>query len=235
MARQYYLPDLDSKRVVWLNNFAAQLPKHAAALNINAETLLYVQEAAIYFEKLNSTIHKLKANLSAIIKHRDIHSRGTRKTAVSDVLPAINVAALSSNFSKPIFTNIKQIVKVLRNHPNYTHSIGVSLQIIGPEIDTSHYNEVVPEFRVNVTAEYVVIQWKKRRFTGIDVYVDKGRGNGYEYVGFEAQPPFEYAIKLLPDVISELWIFKLIYRLGNKQVGRFSQPVSIIVTPPLKL
>ena len=233
MPVEYYLPDSDLDRASFMTIFAAGLTVHAVTLGIDAPTLLWVQNAAKWYNYaiIGSNAHKKQSNEWVAYKDALNNNKiGVKPGSVPEA-PDLDVPAVEVD--DPIIAKIVLLVNTIKNKETYKESIGRDLGIIGTEIVEPDYNTVKPLITVLSTANQVILKWKKERFSSVDIYIDKGRGAGFVFLDNDSRPPFEMLINLPQGAAPETWTFKAIYKVDDKQVGLFSDPVSIVVTSGL--
>jgi len=228
MAKQYYLPNGDQERVVWLNNFAAKLNEHAATLEIAAATVTNIQQAAAYLAHILTIHQSLKTNVREMTAYKNILFKGHLGTTVGTLptLPDFETAPAAVTF--PVFARVRQLVQALRHHPAYTLSIGQDLGIIGAKQSTDTAS-LKPMLRLSIVANEVIVKWTKGKATSIDIYVDRSDGKGMTYLANDYTPNYEDRITLSADSPPAVWSYRAIYRVGDKQVGQYSDVVSITV------
>ncbi len=229
MAVESYLPKTDLGRSSFLTQFAAALPSHAATLGIDATTVTFVKDSAIFFKYLLKTNTALKKQMNEWVayKNKFIYKKIGGTVGNLPTLPDITPPAVV--ITEPIFACISLLVGEIKSKETYKESIGRKLGIIGPEIVEPDLNTVKPQITVLSSAHEVFVKWKKARFTSIDIYIDKGKGAGFEYLDNASRSPYKMPINLPQGAVTEKWTYKTIYRIADKQVGLFSDPVFIYV------
>ena len=229
MAVKYYLSRADEKRSIFLTYFASQLSSHASALGIDALTVTLVTNYAIFIAFLLNVNLALKKQKQEWVAYKNYFMNGKLGTLIPSMptLPTITPPAVV--ITDPIFARVALLVNTIKNHPSYTESIGHDLGIIGSEILLPDINSVKP--RVTAVADNieVVLRWKKSEFTSVDIYRDRGTGNGYEFFANSSRSIFRKPLDLLPGNSSETWTFIAIYKIGDRALGLYSDPVTILV------
>lgn len=228
MAKQYYLPRGDQNRAIWLQNFAAKLSEHAATLTVDAATVTDIQNAAAYYGYVLTIHQALKNNVKEMTSFKNLLSNGRTGQVVGALptLPTFGEPPTAVSF--PIFVRVQQLVNGLRNHTAYTESIGQDLGIIGAEqvVNTA---AMKPVLALSIVANEVIVKWTKGKATSIDIYADKGDGKGMVYLANDYSPNYEDRITLTATDPPAVWSYRAIYRIGDKQVGQYSDLVSITV------
>ena len=72
------------------------------------------------------------------------------------------------------------------------------------------------------------IIWKKKNFTGLDIYVDRGEGK-FTFLATHMQPNYIDMAPLPAYGQSAIWIYVAVYRMGDKQTGDYSDIVEVVV------
>ncbi len=229
MAVESYLPKTDLGRSTFLTQFAEALPEHAAILGIDAATVTFVKDSAKFFKYILKTNTAIKKQMNAWVAYKNgfIYKKIGSKVGNLPPLPDITPPAVI--ITEPIFAHISLLVGEIKSKETYKESIGKKLGIIGPEIVEPDLNTVQPQITVLSSAHEVFIKWKKARFTSIDIYLDRGNGAGFEYLDNSSRSPYKMPINLPQGTVTEKWTFRTIYRIADKQVGLFSNPVFIYV------
>ena len=65
---------------------------------------------------------------------------------------------------------------------------------------------------------------------GVHIYVDRKDGQGFVYLANDSQPDYLDTFPVPAGVASAVWEYKAIYRIGDDQVGQFSEAVKVTVT-----
>ncbi len=229
MAVEPYLPKSDLERQEFLTQFSGALPAHATTLGIAPADVTFVQNSKIFFDYLLSTNVALKRQVNEWVAYKDrfVNEKFGITIGILPTVPTITPPAVV--ITEPIFSRIALMVKNIKSTPTYNEEIGRELGIIGVEIIEPDLNTVKPQIYVISNANEVIVKWMKDRFTSIDVYIDRGKGRGFEYLANDSRPPFNMLIDLPQGAAPETWTFKVIYRIGDQQVGLYSDPVSIVV------
>ena len=118
-----------------------------------------------------------------------------------------------------------------RNHYNFLESIGRDLKIIAPASTVPDQSMWQPTFKVKINANRVVIKWMKAYASALDLYVDRGNGDGFKLLATFINTTIEDVIDLPSGSAPQVWKYRCIYRSGDRQVGMFSLPVDVTVTP----
>jgi len=228
MAKDYYLPRSDKKKAMWLSNFAVRLPYYAATLDITPSTLTSVQNDAKMFEYAI----KLVDSFSKIKKERTSFKNRLRDGPVSHTplaVPKVISPAPQTSVPPGIFKRVTALVRKIKVSDNYTTAIGKHLDIIGPETYLD-MKKIKPKLKVRFTAGRVIIKYKKGKSDGVDIYVDRGDGKGFNFLATDNEPDFIDPSELPDGVNSAVWKYKARYRIDDKLVGKYSNIVEVTVS-----
>lgn len=227
--KDYYLPETDTGKIIWLNNFALKLPTYATALSIPVTMHTQVTNDADNFVKMVSSIGYFADYNKQLTTYKNELRSGTVNNTPIGTLPAPPAAI---TFNTPpladVFGRIRKLVQTIKNNPNYTEAIGQDLGIIGTE-NTIDPNTLKPELKVESgTAGQPNIIWKKGLTTGVKIKVDRGSGT-FEFLAVDTQPNYLDTHPLPPLGQTAIWKYTAIYLLNDEETGQWSDVVSISV------
>jgi len=227
MAKKYWLPTDDPGKRDLLNHFAGELPTHAVTVGIAPAEVTSVQNDAAYFAHVMGA---QSAFLSAGQQWSAFKNKARNGTGasmgpmpVAPTLPAAPVAVAPG-----IFTRLTKLVVRIKAHPGYTDSIGQALDIIGAE-QVVDPDLLKPVLKTELRAGHPWVLWVKGVATALEIWVDRGNGT-FVYLATDTEPDYGDTAPLPAPGQTALWKYKAIYRLGDEQVGQWSDVVSQAVT-----
>ena len=222
-----YMPTDESGKADFLEHFAATLPKYIDILEIKTEDINSVQTDAINFRQ-------------ALLEHGEWQSFAQHWTAFKNQLrdgeggeldwpvpPAPN-SLHQLPVLAGIFPRISAFVAHLKTKKKFTTAIGQDLWIIGPAQVTDP-TTWKPILHVQLKAGHPVILWTKGKASAIEIWVDRGDGNGFVLLAVNNEPNTTDPAPLPPPGTSATWRYKAIYRLHDEPVGQWSDVMSISV------
>lgn len=226
-----YLPKDDPGKARWLKNFASKTPTYAAALGITPAEQTSIENDSAMYDYVVTTVHPAyKTKVQDITAFKNILRDGPAGTPTPPVPAALTLPAAPTPVEPGIFRRVAKFVQRLKNHPNYTVNMGEDLGIIGQELSFNK-SELKPRLKGALDANRPKIMWVKGRFVdSIDLYVDRQLNNNYEYLTNDSKPHYIDDYPMPPDAASVVYRYKGIYRIGDEQVGQFSDPITITVT-----
>ena len=229
--KAHYLPPGDPPKVSWLKNLANKTPTYAVVLDITpAEQTSIDNDAAIYEYIVITMQPAYKTKVQDITSFKNIMRDGPLGTPTPLIPAAPTLPAAPTMVEPGIFKRVAKFVQRLKSHPNYTENIGEDLGIVGGEM-TFEQSELKPELKGDLDANRPKIIWQKGPFAdSIDLYVDRQLDDNYEYLTNDSEPDYIDTYPMPSDVASAVYRYKGIYRIGDEQVGQYSDPITITVT-----
>ncbi len=225
-----YLPKSDPEKVAWLNNFANKLAVHGATVGASGGEITAASDDAALFEYVvNTMADAYKEKSKQITEFKNILRDGPLGTPMTAIPVAPALAAAPTNVAPGIIERTRMLVNRIKNSPAYNDSIGDDLGIIGADHDVVPGN-MKPLLKGTLDAGRPKILWTKGDADSIDFYVDRNTGAGYAYLNNDTNPDYIDTFPLPAGVDSAVWKYKAIYRIGDEQVGMFSDELMITVT-----
>ncbi|MFC2092274.1 hypothetical protein ACFLSV_00100 [Bacteroidota bacterium] len=226
-----YLPKDDPGKAKWLKHFASKTPTYAAVLGITPAEQTSIENDSAMYEYIVITVHPAyKSKVQDITAFKNMLRDGPLGTPTPPVPAALTLPATPTAVEQGIFKRVTKFVQRLKNHPNYTENMGEDLGIIGREMSFDK-SELKPKLKGALDANRPKIIWKKGSFVdSIDLYVDRQLNNNYEYLTNDSKKDYIDDYPMPSDVASIVYRYKGIYRIGDEQVGQFSDPITITVT-----
>lgn len=130
-----------------------------------------------------------------------------------------------------IEARFRALVKQIKANSNYNETIGLALGIEGAQQTGPDLSTVQPVFIVKISGGRVEIGWGwggNAAFLDVcEIQVDRGDGKGYGLLTYDTTPGY-VDTQPFPATPTK-WTYKAIYRVGDAQVGQWSNPVSITV------
>jgi hypothetical protein len=153
------------------------------------------------------------------------HGNGTEVLGAAPVFPTETPATLvAANIEARFRDNASQA----KSSGAYTIAKGETLQIVA--VSTPFDPSLgKPTFKIFIDSGHPVIKFVKGAFDGVEIWVDRGDGKGYVKLERAMSTPFVDPTALPAVGTSAVWKYKMIYVMGNKTVGFFSDEATITV------
>jgi hypothetical protein len=224
-----YIPNSDQGKADFLDNVANKIGGYAVTLGLLPADVTSVVNDAAMFNYLMDMQEAFKTFKQDVSKYKDALRDGPVDAPLGalPVAPTLPVAPALVNAG--IFNRVRRLVLRIKAAPAYTEAIGEDLGIVGDEqvIDIPNLK---PVLKSRLDAGRPLIIWKKDHTDSIDIYVDRKDGMGFVYLANDSQPDYLDTFPVPAGITSVVWDYKAIYKIGDEQVGKFSEPIQVTVT-----
>ncbi|MFH0889063.1 MAG: hypothetical protein V1871_07650 [Planctomycetota bacterium] len=227
--KKYFIPDSDAAKANFLDNLALKLTGYATALGITPVEVTSVTNDATMFNYIIDMQEAYKTVKQNISKYKDYLRDGPVGTPLGPLPVAPTLPPAPTLVAEAIFTRIRNLAARIKANPVYNQGIGEDLGIVGDEqvIDIPNLK---PLLKSRLDAGRPLIIWSKDPADSIDIYVDRKDGQGFVFLATDTQPDYLDTFPVPAGVASQVWDYKAIYRIGDSQVGKFSDPIQVTVT-----
>jgi hypothetical protein len=228
MAKQGYLPKTDSGKVTWLKSFSANLSQVSTALDIPQADIQSAMADAALFEWAYNQVEDYKNYQKQRTQFKTILRDGPESEPITAAPLTPPTSTAPPLVQAGIFARIGRFVQRIKNHKNYNQSIGELLGIEGSEI-VFDAAEMKPVIKVELQAGKPNILWTKGNATALDIYVDRNDEKGFVFLATDTEPDYLDTYQLPTTIQSAIWKYKTIYKIGDEQVGQWSDMATVAV------
>ena len=225
----YYLPETDSGKATLLKNFALKLPGYATVLGISPAEVASVQADAAAFKYILTMNMGYKTDKQEVSKYKDAMRDGPVGTPLGPWPTPAPLPPAPALVAAGIFVRFRKMAARIKATPGYTNGIGEDLGIVGDEQVIDIFN-MKPMLNSRLDMGRPLIIWQKGRADSIDIYVDRKDGQGFVFLTTDTQPDYLDTFPMPAGVASFVWDYKAVYKIGDDQVGQFSEPIEVTVT-----
>ena len=124
-------------------------------------------------------------------------------------------------------TRFRALVKAIKANPNYNAAVGLALDIEGADQTPPNLSMVRPFLTATISGNHVTVGWDWQSLSAFldicEIQVD--RGAGFIMLTFDTTPGY-VDTQPFPAAPAK-WSYRAIYRVGDNQVGQWSQTVSV--------
>jgi len=128
-------------------------------------------------------------------------------------------------------TRIFALAQQIKDGGKSSDAINADLQIVGSAQTAPDLTTVQPAIAVTVSGSSVTVKWgfggHAAYLDSCEIQVDRGDGHGFGLLTIDTTPGYTDT-QPFPAALTN-WTYKAIYRVGDNQVGVWSQPVSVTV------
>jgi len=232
MKRDSWYPLRAAAQVICLANLGTKLPGYSALLGLSAP------ELAALLADINWVIYLIKDWLPSVRAFAPACTDATKEAQLGDglvlmVLPVYTPPALpmgTAPTNTGALNRIFTAVATLKKHPACTETVATDLGIIGSEMTGPDYATLAPPFKLNLIPTGVEVLWTWGGFGEFldmcEIQVDRD-GTGYKFLATDTTPGYLDTFPR-PAVLTK-WKYRLIYRVGDDQVGQWSAEKSVAV------
>lgn len=230
MAKDFYLPRKESKKVIWLNTFANKIsqpgstePTVGEDLNLTAAEVAQTVDDAAMFAFCVQNQDSFKDEKESRTQYKNRAGYGT-ESAPMEPYPTSPPVSPPTVVPEGVFKRIPDLVGRIKKSPNYNTTIGEDLGIIGDEQEFDP-NELKPLLELLVLGSGVLVKWQKGFAEGLRIFVD--RGSGYILLAMDTEP--DYLDTVAMPATAATWKYKAIYEIDGEEVGQFSDEKEVQV------
>ncbi len=228
--------DLMSKREMLFAEqmlaFKNHIGTHAAGLGLSpAQVAAQAADADYYYYVVighNMVQHHARA--WTILKKS---LRGGKKPVVANDLPALDLPAPVPAVAPGLERRFRTLVRVVKASDHYNPIIGTELDIEAVDHAAPDYVTLAPKIIVIIKSGRVEIGWDwqgHRAFLDlIQLEVDRGDGKGFVPLAYSTKRRYTDKTPFPADPVR--WSFRGIYRVGDGQVGKWSNVAGVTVPP----
>jgi len=233
MKRTSWFPGRAADQILCLENFRNKLPSYGVTLGLTtAQVTAAVGDARWLIYIIESWLPAVRAWALACTDAAEDAQTGdgsdvmvlpvfTAPTLPTGVV-AVNTGALDRFFA---------IVQTIKDSNGYTEAIGTDLTIVGGQQGAPDFTTLKPDFKLTVSTNGVNVAWNWGGFVAfldmIEIQVDRGTGQGFVFLANDTTPGYTDT-SAQPSTPTK-WKYRAIYRLGDQQVGLWSNEMSITV------
>lgn len=230
MKRQDYYPTRQAEQALWLENFRLKLPTYHAALGLTStETDPPIADARWLAYLLTLWLPAVRTFTKATTQAFQQAETGTGGPLA---LPVFTAPALPSGvvaMDEGALPRLFDFIASLKENDACTGTICDDLGIRGGEAGAPDYLTLRPTITATVTSAGNVIGWGwggySRFLDQCEIQVD--RGSGYTILTFDTTPDYLDTAPV-PTTLTK-WKYRAIYRVGDAQVGLWSEEVTVVV------
>ena len=228
MEREYYLPDGDNERELWLTNFYTGV---AALALITAWDISTGQLTSLENDK-NAFRYSLVFLAAAVsfkttsTASKDALNHGV-STSTPQAFPVFTPPAGAPTPVPPgIFDRINLFVGQLKKNNLYTEAIGIALGIVGAEI-VVNFATLKPTLKLDTSGGWIYVHYVRGHAEGILLYSKRGTETAFTLLAMVTKTSYVDARPNLVVGQAEERQYQAFYMVGDVAVGLISLVASI--------
>jgi hypothetical protein len=233
MKHQDYYPGRVAEQIAWLQNFADKLPGRATALGLAPALVIALVADALWLAYvLQNWLDAVRAFSLGCTQTALAVQTGTGSAAVA--LNTFTAPALPTGVTPQLPGSLNRIftaVQDIKNGHKCTDAIAAELGIVGSADAGPDLTTVQPVITAKISGSEVALKWGWQGngafLDACEIVVDRNDGKGYVPLTIDTTPNYNDTTPF--PTAKAIWTYKAIYRLEDKQVGLWSQSVSVTV------
>jgi hypothetical protein len=234
MKKLYFLPNEESKRVLWFNNFSDKLKNvYATLFGISSTDADKIVAYASFYAFLISYLESLRTFSQDLTKYKNDFWNAALNTP-NAALPTFSITPPATTPAEAgVYTIISNVIQTIKSHKSYTTSIGEDLGIVGNEQELDLDNLQV-EIAASEQIDGVKITFKKKGADGVDIYgnpIGKFSTIEWELLGRDFHSPYLDSRPAEKAGVPEQRRYMARPVIGDAQVGKDSKPVTVTFAP----
>ena len=230
MAKSDYIAQNDDAFNAQQQTFKNGIASYSAVIGVIAAQITAQAADAAYFDYTLKCMNIMANGALQWTGWKNLARGGGTPPAsgapVAPVFPAV-VAAVAPG----IEARFRALVQLIKANPNYNETIGLALGIEGAQQTGPDLTTIQPLIAAMISGNHVNVKWGwggNGAYLDIcELQVDRGDGKGFVLLAFDTTPGYTDTQPFPAAPVT--WTYRAIYRVGDSQVGQWSQPVSVTV------
>ena len=228
MPKSDYISQNDGVFSTQLQTFKTNIGAYAATVGVTPAQVTAQAADADYFEFVYACQQSIQNSAQQWTSWKKlVRSGGTPPASGAPVVPGFPPAVPAVGLG--IELRFRALVKQLKAHAAYNEAIGEALGIEGTEQTGPDLATLRPVIDALISGNRVEVDWGwqgNRAFLDMcEIQVD--RGAGFVLLAYDTTPGYTDT-QPLPATPTK-WTYRAIYRVGDAQVGQWSQSATITV------
>lgn len=225
-----YFPIRLGDRSMWLKNYRLKIGNYQTAGGYTVAEIAATQADADFCGAVVSVLQPQVATYAqAITAYARLIFEGPA-SATPVPVPACTVSVTVPPVPPGALKRIFAFVVNMKTRPFCTPAVRQDLGIDGPPAAAPD-PAVQPALKVQLTTGgRPELAWKKGKFAGLRVQIDRGDGQGWVNLTVTMMPRFTDQLSPLPAAgQAALWQYRAIYIIADADFGQWSNAVSVMV------
>ena len=226
MERDYYLPEADKDRDIWLSNFATKVAALPVAWGVTAATITSLDNDAAAFHYDLLLIEAAKTFAHTCTASKDSLRNGPQTTTILAFPTFVPPPSPPTAVLPGIFDRVNLIAGQLKKNALFTEAIGILLGIVGAAI-TVDFSTAKPVLVLTFEGGFVHIKYTRGHAEGIFLYCMRGTETTFTLLAMVTKTTYVDARPNQTVGQPELRQYKAFFMVGDVAVGIESAVFSI--------
>lgn len=230
MAKGNFIRGNDNAFSAQLITFKTNIGGYVATLGLTAGQVTAQAADSDYLDYTLKCLSLTQNTAQQWTAWKDIMRGGGAQPAAGAPVPPTLPAAVPV-VAPGIEVRFRALVKQIKASANYNTAIGNALGIEGAEQTPPDLTTIQPQIDVVINGNHVDVNWGWGGYSAYldlcEIQVDRGDGKGFGLLAYDTTPGYTDTTPF--PATPAKWTYKAIYRVGDAQVGVWSNPVSVTV------
>lgn len=228
MSKADYISRNDDLFAAQLQTFKTGIGAYAATLGVTPAQVTAQAADADYFSYVVACQGIMQGGAQQWTAWKNLmREGGTPPSAGAPVAPVFPAAVPAVALGVEV--RFRNLVKAIKSHANYNEAIGQTLGIEGPQKTGPDLSTLQPDITVSLSGNAVQLGWG---WGGHSAFLDMcelqvDRGAGWVALAHDTTPNYTDTTPL--PATPAKWKYRAIYRVGDQQVGLWSNTVEAVV------
>jgi hypothetical protein len=228
MANSYNIPTREDMLIPWFANYSSKLGGYAGTFGLTPAQIASVVADNLALAAALNAHAASKAETKSWGDFKDLELYGPiggPTPPVPDGIPAVGISPVPPG----IIPRARKMANFIKNHPNYTTSIGEDLGFIAPAAAPVP-GDAQPTGKATAQGSFqVLLEWVKGKFDGVDIETQREGECGWTYLAFDSFSP--YLDTRPPAALGkpEVRRYRMRYRRKEEAVGVWSDVIEVLV------
>jgi hypothetical protein len=232
MAKSDYMPNDDGGKATLFVRFRDNIGQYLAALGIPAADPDIVQQAAdaTRFRAIVDFCGNVQNAAQGWTAEKNYERDGGNTAPAGQTVPALP-PGFPPAVPPGIVTRFRALVQRIKAANGYTVPMGQALGLEGAAQTGPDMALIQAILTLTLQGNAVLVGWGWQGFSAfldmLEIQVDRGDGKGFVFLTYDTTPNYTDTFPL--PATPTKWKYRAIYRVGDAQVGVWSNEVSITV------
>ena len=232
MKHNSYYPGKQTDQIAWLVNFYEKIAGHATALGLTtAQVTAILADCAWLIYVLQNWLNAVRTWAQSCTDAASLAQTGSGGVQTLPVFTAPALPDGTAPVTLGALTRIFALVQQIKASGKCPPDIASDLGIVGSEAATPDLSALQPAITAKVNGNVVDLGWgwqgNAAWLDACEILVDRGDGKGYVPLVVDTTPNYNDT-QTFPAA-KTIWTYKAIYRANDRQVGLWSNAVSVTV------
>jgi len=209
--------------------FCLNYPQFASVLNINATLISNLNKANAVVQFVFAQQEDLASTGTEFTSYKNLLRSGNGDEVlgaypVLSVYPAVEPPLCNAN----VESQLRGVIQACVATKLLTETMGIALGIVAPAATAPDLTAGTPNLTVKpTTGGHPLLHANIGNYDAYEIWKDTG--TGFVFYNVTTSPNFTDTAPLPAIGVNEIWNYKGIYRYKNKQIGNWSDTVTITV------